>query len=93
MLLKISSSGQKNKNKCDAIISFIELQNVGVLELGILSTLFVFFRQINGVTYLHHVPLFKLIKQFQPFNPNPQNSTQVRIFPRIFQRKMISFPI
>lgn len=26
-------------------------------------------QSIKWVTYLHHVPLFKLIKQLKPFNP------------------------
>lgn len=91
MLLKISSSGQRYRNKCDDVTSFIEVQNVCVLELGTVSTVLVFFRKMNWITYLHHVPLFKLIKQFQPFNPKPQNSTQIRISSKNISEKKDKF--
>jgi hypothetical protein len=43
------------------------------------------------LTCLHHVPLFKFIEQFQPFNPNQQTS-QMNIFTRILKKES-SFPM
>lgn len=45
-----------------------------------------FFNNKIRLACLHHVPLFKFIEQFQPFNPN-QQMAKMRIFTRLLQKQ------
>ena len=50
-----------------------------------LALIFFFYNKIR-LACLHHVPLFKFIEQFQPFNPN-QQMAKMRIFTRLLQKQ------